>query len=428
MSKLLDDLAEKRLKVWEDQKTILDGAHERPIEQRSLDSEEAHKVDQMDGELAVLDARIADIKAGEARGLQGIEAVENTTRKPADPGAINTASFSSGKTAGQEAEELRSFFSKDNRNGRLQFEYEIPLPNAIERRSLLDSTTPLPTSFVGQLYRYLVDTSSIRQTNPTVYSTSSGEQLVVPKSTAEGVATWTAEGGPLVASDPTLQSVTLHAYKVAKLLQVSSELLADTGFDIVGYMAEHAGRNLGIAVDTAYVVGTGGTQPTGFNPNATVALTATAATGSTVGLPTSSVAGSPVGADVLIELYHSILPQYRARASYVMHDSTIKVVRKLKDTTGQYIWQPALVAGQPDTILGRPVFADPHMPVIGISTVPIAFGDFAGYFIRDVTPIRFERSDDFQFGNDLISFRAIYRTDGILGDTNAIKTYATAAT
>jgi HK97 family phage major capsid protein len=424
MPTLLDDLTEKRRKVLADQRVVIDAAFERPVEQRSLTPDERQKCDQMDGELSTLDARIADIAAGEQRALQGIETVENTTRRPADPGAINTTSFASGKTMEQEAEELRSFFSKENRNGRLQFEYEIPLPNAVERRSLLDSSTPLPTSFVGQLYRYLVDTSSIRQTNPTVYSTSSGEQLVVPRSTAEGSAQWVAEAGNILQSDPTLSSVTLHAYKVAKLLQVSSELLADTGFDIVGYMAEHAGRNLGVAVDTAYVAGTGTTQPSGFIGSATVGITAATGTGSLVGLPTS---GTVVGADVLIELYHSILPQYRARASYVMNDSTIKVVRKLKDTTGQYIWQPALVAGQPDTILGRPVFADPHMPVIGTSTKPIAFGDFAGYFIRDVTPIRFERSDDFLFGSDLIAFRAIYRTDGIQGDQQALSLYQTAA-
>jgi len=420
-NKLLDDLTEKRRKVLADQRAIIDGAFERPVEERSLTTDERHRCDQMDGELSALDQRIADIMEGEQRSLQGIHTVETATRQPVDTGAGYGAS---GKSAEEEAAELRSFFSPENRNGRLQFQYDIPLPTAVERRSLLDSTTPLPTSFVGQLYRYLVDTSSIRQANPTVYSTSSGEPLVVPRSTAEGNATWTAEGAPLQAGDPTLGSVTLNAYKVAKLLQVSSELLADTGFDIVGYMAEHAGRNLGIAVDTAYVAGTGTTQPTGFLSTASVALTAAVSTGSTTGLPTT---GAVVGADVLIELYHAILPQYRARASFVMNDSTVKVVRKLKDTTGQYIWQPALVAGQPDTILGRPVFADPHMPAIGVSTKPIAFGDFAGYFIRDVTPVRFERSDDFAFGNDLISFRAVYRTDGKQGDQQAIALYQTAA-
>jgi HK97 family phage major capsid protein len=111
-----------------------------------------------------------------------------------------------------------------------------------------------------------------------------------------------------------------------------------------------------------------------------------------------------------------------------MNDSTIKVARKIKDTIGQYIWQPGLQAGEPDMILGRPVYADPNMPAFGTSTTPIAFGDFGGYFIRDVTPLRFERSNDFAFGSDLVSFRAIFRTDGQLGDTNAVKLYQTAAT
>jgi HK97 family phage major capsid protein len=235
---------------------------------------------------------------------------------------------------------------------------------------------------------------------------------------------WTAEGAALTASDPTISTVTLGAYKVGKIIKISSELLADEGFDVVGFLAESAGRNIGIAVDTAYVTGTGTTQPTGFVGSATVGLTAVTGTGSLVGLPT---AGASIGADVLIDLYHSVIPQYRPRGSFLMADSTIKAVRKLKDTTGQYLWQPALVAGQPDTILGRPVYADPNMDAFGASKKPIAFGDFGGYFIRDVTPLRFERSDDFAFGTDLISFRVLYRTDGKLGDTNAVKTYATAA-
>jgi HK97 family phage major capsid protein len=235
---------------------------------------------------------------------------------------------------------------------------------------------------------------------------------------------WTAEGGSLTAHDPTFTSVTLGAYKLGKLIQISRELLADEGFDVVGFLAESAGRNLGIASDAAYVNGTGTNQPTGFLTSATVAITAATGTGSTVGLPTS---GAAVAGDVLISLFHSVIPQYRPRASFLMHDQTIMQVRKVKDTIGQYLWQPGLQAGEPDRILGRPVYADPNMPQIGVSTTPIAFGDFGGYFIRDVTPIRFERSDDYAFGTDLVSFRAVMRTDGKLADTSSIKTYSTAA-
>jgi HK97 family phage major capsid protein len=410
-------LDNRRRTLWEQAKAVADRASE---ENREMSGEEDRQWNELMSEMRNIDARKDAI-------LTGIEKAQMTEARtaailgqPADPSAPGGGApgVPAAVSAEQEAIELRRFCTGEIRS------YEVRLPTAIERRTLLDSNVPLPTSFVGQLYRYLVDTSSIRQANPTVYSTSSGENLVVPRSTAEGAAGWIGEAGTLPTGDPTLSSVTLGAYKVAKLIQISSELLADTGFDIVGYMAEHAGRNLGIAVDTAYVAGTGTTQPTGFVTTATAALTGATGMGGTVGLPTG---GAIVGADVLIELYHSVLPQYRARASYVMHDATVKIVRRLKDTTGQYLWQPALVAGQPDTILGRPVYADPHMPTIGVSTLPIAFGDFGGYFIRDVTPIRFERSDDFAFNTDLVSFRAIYRTDGKLGDTSAVKLYATPA-
>jgi HK97 family phage major capsid protein len=412
-------LQENRKRVW---KTITDIADRAAEENRALSGDEERQYREGDSELDNLDKRIQDILNGEQRAKDTADQIEAIAGRRTEQTGSGGAGFGgSGKTADQEAVEVRKFLNGETRS------FELALPSAIERRSLLDSSTPLPTSFIGQLYRYLVDTSSIRQANPSVFSTSSGENLAIPRSTAEGNATWTGEGAALTAVDPTLSSVTLGAYKVAKLIQISSELLVDTGFDVVGFMAEHAGRNLGIAVDTAYVVGTGTTQPTGFLAaagGATAGFTAGAGTGSGVGLPTS---GATQGADVLIELYHSVIPQYRPRGTFIMNDSTIKVVRKLKDTTGQYIWQPALVAGQPDTILGRPVLADPNMPAIGFTAKPIAFGDFGGYFIRDVTPIRFERSDDFAFGNDLVSFRAIYRTDGKLGDVNAVKTYVTAA-
>lgn len=411
MSEVAKNLQDRRQQVWEAAKGVADKAAE---EHRNMTGEEERQWDEATAELDALDKRIQAILAGEQRAKDAGDAMDRLAGRPTERAAGGQA----GRSAEQESEELRKFLRGETRV------YELALPNAVERRSLLDSNTPLPTSFVGQLYKYLVDTSSIRQANPTVFSTSSGENLVVPRSTAEGSATWTGEGASLTASDPTLSSVTLSAYKVGKLIQISTELLADEGFDVTGFMAEHAGRNIGIAVDTAYVTGTGTNQPTGFVGAATVALTAVTGTGSTTGLPTS---GASIGADVLIDLYHSVIPQYRPRASFIMNDSTIKVVRKLKDTTGQYIWQPALVAGQPDTVLGRPVYADPNMAAIGVSTKPIAFGDFSGYFIRDVTPIRFERSDDFAFGTDLVSFRALYRTDGQLADTNAVKTYRTAA-
>jgi HK97 family phage major capsid protein len=413
MSGTVDTLRDRRLNVWETAKAIAERAAD---EKRNMSGEEERQWDEANAELAKLDERIKSILTGEQRAKDAEDAMSRLEGKPIDKrgGSCNE------HPQVDYAAEFRKLAGAPKGTG-----FNVPLPTMTEQRTLLDSNVPLPTSFVGQLYRYLVDTSTIRQTNPTVFSTSSGENLVVPRATAYGTAKWTAEGGTISASDPTVSSVTLGAYKVGVLVQISHELLADEGFDAVGFIASQAGMLIGIAVDTAYVAGTGTTQPTGFTGAATVAVQAATGTGSLTGLPTS---GSITGADVLVELYHSVIPQYRPRASWVMNDQTVKVVRKLKDTTGQYIWQPALVAGQPDTLMGRPVYPDPHMPEITAASSPvIAFGDFRGYFVRDVTPLRFERSDEYAFGTDLVSFRALYRTDGQLADTNAVKTYATAA-
>jgi len=410
MSGLVDTLRDRRLEVWEKAKEVAQRAAD---EKRNMSGEESRQWDELSAELSKLDETIQSTLKGELRAKDATDAVARLEGKPVELAGIPAGP---GPDYNQE---FRKLARREIQN------IDLRLPTNIEQRTLLDSNVPLPTSFVGQLYRVLIDTSTIRQTNPSVFTTSSGEPMVIPRSTAYGTAKWTAEGGTISASDPTVSGVTLNAYKVGVIVQISHELMDDEGFDVGGFIASQAGMLIGVAVDTAYVSGTGTTQPTGFLGAATAAVTAATGTGSLLGLPTS---GAITGADVLVELYHSIIPQYRPRASWVMHDATVKVVRKLKDTTGQYIWQPALVAGQPDTLLGRPVYPDPHMPqVTAASQSVIAFGDFRGFFIRDVTPLRFERSDEFAFGTDLVSFRALYRTDSALADTSSIKTYANAA-
>jgi len=96
---------------------------------------------------------------------------------------------------------------------------------------------------------------------------------------------------------------------------------------------------------------------------------------------------------------------------------------------GNYLWQPGLVKGAPDTLLGRPVLTDPTIAAMAANADSIAFGDFSEYYaIRDVSGVRFERSDDFRFANDLVAFRALIRTDGKPLDLTAAKCYTNSAT
>jgi HK97 family phage major capsid protein len=287
-----------------------------------------------------------------------------------------------------------------------------------------DGAELIPTGFLATLYEHLIEFAAVRQTNPTILTTSTGENVLVPKTTAHGVATLVAEAGALLENDPQFAQITLNAYKYGQLIEVSSELIADSAIDLLGYLARAAGRAIGTATGTAYVTGTGSAQPEGVANAPTAGVTGGAGTGLTV------------SGNSLIDLYHSIISGYRSRGVWLMNDLTAAYVRKLRDDTGgaglgNFLWQPGLQAGMPDTLLGRPVVTDPNMAVQAINAYSIAFGDFGQYFIiRDVTGVRFERSDDFRFGNDLVAFRIILRTDSkqvVNGANGAVKFYRNGA-
>lgn len=282
----------------------------------------------------------------------------------------------------------------------------------------------VPTGFLATLYEHLIEFGAIRQTNAQILTTSSGEALLVPKTTSHGAAALVAEGGTLAESDPAFGQVTLNAYKYGQLIEISQELVADSAVDITGYLARAAGIAIGTATGAAYVTGTGSSQPQGIANAPTAGVTGGAGTGLTV------------SGNALIDLYHSVVSGYRRNSYWVMNDLTAAYVRKIRDDTGgaglgNFLWQPGMQAGQPDLLFGRPVVTDPNVAVQAINAYSIAFGDFSQYFtIRDVSGVRFERSDDFRFNADLIAFRCILRTDSkqiINGAAGAVKWYRNGA-
>ena len=140
-------------------------------------------------------------------------------------------------------------------------------------------------------------------------------------------------------------------------------------------------------------------------------------------------AGAVAGAftaDDLIDLYYSVIAPYRNSTScaWLMRDATMGAVRKLKDSQGQYLWQPSIQVGVPDTLLGKPVHTDPNVAAVGTGAKSVVFGDFSQYAVRMAGGVRFERSDSFAFNTDLVTYRAIIRADGVtLDQTGAIKVF-----
>ena len=207
--------------------------------------------------------------------------------------------------------------------------------------------------------------------------------------------------------DPQFGLVTLTAFKYGAFLQVSRELLDDSAVDLVGYLAMSAGRAIGNAFGADLVTGTGTNQPSGLVANSTQGVA-----GATTGK-----GGAAQYAD-LVNLEYSVIAPYRQSRScyWLAADKTIGGFRLLLDSQNRPIWEPSVVLGSPDLLLGKPLVADPFVPAVATSAKSVFFGDFAQYVVRLVGPVRFERSDDFAFQTDLVSFRAIIRGDGSLID------------
>jgi HK97 family phage major capsid protein len=271
----------------------------------------------------------------------------------------------------------------------------------------------VPTDFVRSLYDYLEVFSGMRRTNATILTTASGNTLDMPKVTSHGTAAVVGEGTALAAADPAFGKLTLGSWKYGQLLQVSNELLTDTAVDLNSFLAKDAGRAIARATDGHYVTGNGTNQPLGV-----MTACGTGVTGGT------GLGGSATMND-LISLLYSVNEEYRMNgAQWLMADATAGSVRTLKSTNGDYYWQPSTQLGQPDRLLNHEVISDPNVAALGTGAKYVGYGDFSTYIIRDVSTVRFERSDDYAFDKDLVTYRCIFRTDGDLLDlTGSIKAF-----
>jgi HK97 family phage major capsid protein len=196
------------------------------------------------------------------------------------------------------------------------------------------------------------------------------------------------------------------------MIKVSDELLQDSVFDIENYISAEFARRIGAAEEEAFITGDGSGKPTGL-----LHATLGAGTGMTT-------AGNAVTADEVIDLVHSIKSVYRKKAVFLMNDSTIKAIRKLKSIEGQYLWQPGLKEGQPDTLLNYRIVTSPYMPEVAAGNKVILFGDFKSYWIADRQGRSFQRLNELFAVTGQVGFRATQRVDGRLVLPEAMKCLA----
>jgi HK97 family phage major capsid protein len=286
----------------------------------------------------------------------------------------------------------------------------------------------LPEVIEQQIQRLSVDISPIRaiSTVRTVGSPDYKELFDVNGAAFE----WVGEAGARSQTNtPDLAEVAPTFGMASARPQASEESLDDLFFDVENWLITSAAEAMAQGEGLAFVSGNGTNRPTGFLAGPTPVLTADAsrAFGTLQCIPSGQAAALPTSADVLFDLVYALRARYRANARWVTSKLVLAALRKYKDTTNQYLWQPSLVAGQPETFMGYPITEAEDMPVVGAGNFPLAFGDFReGYLIADRVGMRMTRDEITQPG--FVKFYIRRRVGGRLRNTQAIKLLRISAT
>ena len=379
------NLRDQRAKLVNDWRVILDKAEG---EGRALNTDERVVVEKIEADIDALKATIDTREKLAAADRETVPDSQRQTVVPqsttAQPGDYRTA-FWSGMRTGVLSSEMRD--------------------HKVGTDSLGGFT--VPDEFRRELIEALNEENVIRSL-ATQFTTTSGT-MTIPVNSAHGSASWKTEETAYATSDETFAEVTLNAYKGTALIKVTEELLNDSAFPIESFLAKEFGRRLGKLEEEAFINGTGSNQPTGVFGGSTLGTTANAT--------------NAITADELTDLYHSLGRAYRSRATWVMKDSTVKLIRKLKtgvSSDNTYLWQAGLKDGEPDRLFGRPVVVSEFAPAATTGLKPIIFGDLSYYYIGDRQQMSMQRLVELYAANGHVGFRQFKRTDGKLALATAV--------
>ena len=376
MSEFIKNQAEVRANLIAQIREVIDFAD---AEKRGLTAEETQKIDRLEADIAQRDASIATAQRVEERAAQASEAAASF--------APATASVAG------DADLLRSIARGEIRGH--EFARET-------RAALVPSANTVGASFYNRVFEIAQLVGPLLTTSE-IFSTTSGENLVIPTVTATSTAGSVAAGSAISESNPTFSSITLGAEKYGALVSLASELVSDAGFDITAYIAQELGKSIGLQTNSVLTA-------------KLIAAAGSAVTGGT------GVAGAASYSD-LIDLVYSVDGSARQlpSAGFMMSTTAIAAARKMKDGAGNYIWTNSAVPGQAATLLGFNVYENPNLAAVATGAKSIVFGDLASFKVRIAGGVRVDQSADYAFANDVVTYRGLTRLDGGLTHAAHIK-------
>ena len=389
----IKELREKRKKAWDTARDFLDSKRNA---NGVLSEEDSKTYDAMEQTIVDLGKEIQRLER-----QAEIEAEMNKATSTPVLGKPATPTVSEKTGTASDTYKKAFWNSVKNRNW-------IDVHNDLQVGTDAEGGYLVPDEFERKLVEALEEESIFRQM-ATVIKTSNGDRKI-PIVTSKGEAVWMDEEQQYSLSDDTFGQASLSAYKLGTAIKISEELLNDSVFDLPSYIAKEFARRIGAKEEEAFLVGDGKGKPTGIF----------AAVGGAENGATTSTAN--ISFDDMIELFYSVKSPYRKKAVWVLNEQTVKALRKLKDNTGNYIWQPAVSSGLPDTILNRPYVTSVYAPVSAAGAKSIAFGDLSYYWIADRQGRSLKRLNELFAMNGQVGFLASQRVDGKLILPEAVKT------
>lgn len=395
MSKILE-LREKRAKAWDAAKAFLDTKRGGD---GLLSAEDTATYDKMEADVVALGKEIERLERQASIDLELSKATSNPITNAPSKGTEE-------KTGRASAEYKKAFWNA--MRTRAGEGLDPVVRNALQIGTDTEGGYLVPDEFERTLVEALEDENIFRRL-ANVITTASGDRKI-PVVASKGTASWIDEEGTIPESDDSFGQVSIGAYKLGTMIKVSEELLNDSVFRLEPYISKEFARRIGNKEEESFFIGDGSGKPTGI---------LAAAGGAQLGVTTASATAITI--DEVLDLFYSLKAPYRNKAVFIMNDATVKAIRKLKDGQGQYLWQPSLQAGTPDTILNRPLYTSAYVPAIASAAKTIAFGDFSYYWVADRQGRMFKRLNELYAVTGQVGFVATQRVDGKLILPEAIK-------
>ena len=379
----VNELRENRAKAWEKAKNFLDSHRD---ENGMLSAEDVAAYEKMEAQIIGMGEEI--------KRTERSFALDAELSRPVGSPLINLPGSAGNMKTGRASNEYKEAMLSALRSN---FRH---ISNVLVEGTDSAGGYLVPAEYDERLIEKLEQENILRRLG-TVIQTS-GERKINVAAT-KPTASWVEESGELVFSDPTFSQVILDAYKLSTATKVSEELLADNQYDLEGFLIRSFGQAIANAEEDAFINGNGSSKPTGIldaTGGGQVAVTAASSTAIT--------------ADEIIELVYSLKRPYREHAAFILADSTLAKIRKLKDGSGTYLWQASMTENEPDRLLGFPVYTSAYMPTIAAGNSVIAFGDFSYYNIGDRGTRSFAALHELYAGVGQVAFVAKERVDGKL--------------